>query len=89
MVSLPALEAPLVQAYPPKDEKHRVAVEGTDKDGQTRVVLFTTEEISLQQANGLLQQAGLRGVMRLDEVRAWKRSPRSARGRSTTRHFGR
>jgi len=32
-------------------------------------VLFTTEEISLRDANALLQSEGFRGVMRLDEVR--------------------
>ena len=32
------------------------------------IVLFTTLDISLKQANDILAEAGLRGVMRLDAV---------------------
>ena len=31
-------------------------------------MLFTTQDISLRQANAILAEAGFRGVMRLDEV---------------------
>jgi len=37
--------------------------------GGRRVVLFTTEDISLRDANAILQKEGFRGVMRLDEVK--------------------
>ncbi|OWK38369.1 AMP-binding protein [Fimbriiglobus ruber] len=69
MISLPALEAPFAKLYPPTDAGPRVAVEGVETDAGRRVVLFTTEEISLKDANAALQKEGLRGVMRLDEVR--------------------
>jgi long-chain-fatty-acid--[acyl-carrier-protein] ligase len=69
MISLPALEEPLTQAYPPDDKGPRVAVEGVENHDGRRIVLFTTENILLREANALLQQKGLRGIMRLDEVR--------------------
>jgi long-chain-fatty-acid--[acyl-carrier-protein] ligase len=69
MISLPALEEPFARRWPPDDAGPRVAVEGLETDHGRRVVLFTREPISLSEANGLLQQEGFRGVMRLDEVR--------------------
>ena len=36
--------------------------------GGRRVVLFSTEEVSLREANDLLLKEGFHGVMRLDEV---------------------
>ena len=53
-----------------------MAVEGVETEGGgRRVVLFTTEAISLAEANALLVQEGLHGVMRLDEVRRVERLP--------------
>ncbi|CAN5339515.1 hypothetical protein BH10PLA2_BH10PLA2_05090 [soil metagenome] len=69
MISLPALEEPLATKFPPLNEKHRVAVEGIETNQGRRIALFTTESITTQEANALLEQAGLRGVLRLDEVR--------------------
>lgn len=75
MISLPALEEPFTRKYPPVTDSAgkpavRVAVEGVELEGGgRRVVLFTTEEISLREANDLLQREGMHGVMRLDEVR--------------------
>jgi long-chain-fatty-acid--[acyl-carrier-protein] ligase len=70
MISLPALEEPLALLYPPTKDGPRVAVEGVEIDGGgRRIVLFTTEDISLSQANAVLLREGFHGVMRLDEVR--------------------
>jgi long-chain-fatty-acid--[acyl-carrier-protein] ligase len=69
MISLPALEEPFTHRFPPIDAGPRVAVEGVETDHGRRIVLFTTEQLSLSDANALLQQNGFRGVMRLDEVR--------------------
>ena len=70
MLSLPALEEPFGLAFPPTDAGPRVAVEGIEKDGGGRlVVLFTTEAITLGEANKRLQDNGFTGIMRLDEVR--------------------
>jgi long-chain-fatty-acid--[acyl-carrier-protein] ligase len=75
MISLPALEEPLVRRWEPTDKGPRVAVEGIETPTGRRIVLFTTEPISLEQANAILQEAGFRGVMRLDEVRRVKAIP--------------
>jgi long-chain-fatty-acid--[acyl-carrier-protein] ligase len=75
MISLPALEEPFAAKYPPGDAGPRVAVEGVETDAGRRVVLFTTEDISLKDANALLASEGFRGVMRLDEVRRVDRIP--------------
>jgi long-chain-fatty-acid--[acyl-carrier-protein] ligase len=70
MISLPALEEPFARLYPPTKDGPRVAVEGVEVEGGgRRVVLFTTEEVALRQANELLLKEGMQGVMRLDEVR--------------------
>jgi long-chain-fatty-acid--[acyl-carrier-protein] ligase len=68
MVSLPALEEPIAQAYPPTQDGPQAAVEGIETPSGRRIVLFTTQDISLRQANAILTEAGFRGVMRLDEV---------------------
>ena len=69
MISLPALEEPLAEKFPPTDAGPQVAVEGIETPDGRQVVLFATRDVSLTEANGILQAAGLRGVMRLDEVR--------------------
>jgi long-chain-fatty-acid--[acyl-carrier-protein] ligase len=69
MISLPALEEPLASAYPPGDTGPQVAVEGVELPDGRRIVLFTTTDLKLADANALLTKAGFRGIMRLDEVR--------------------
>jgi long-chain-fatty-acid--[acyl-carrier-protein] ligase len=68
MVSLPALEEPFNTRYPPSDNGPQVAVEGIETPSGRWIVLFSTADITLRQANALLAEAGFRGVMRLDEV---------------------
>lgn len=75
MISLPALEEPFAQQYPPTKDGPRVAVEGVEKDGGRRIVLFTTEALNVHDANAKLMAAGVRGVMRLDEVRKIDKIP--------------
>jgi long-chain-fatty-acid--[acyl-carrier-protein] ligase len=75
MISLPALEEPFAQRYPPTEEGPRVAVEGVESDRRGRIVLFTTEPISLAEANSLLLHEGFRGIMRVDEVRRVDKLP--------------
>jgi long-chain-fatty-acid--[acyl-carrier-protein] ligase len=75
MISLPALEEPFTQAYPPTEDGPRVAVEGIETPDGRRIALFTTEDMSLKDANGRLQAEGFRGVMRLDEVRKLDKIP--------------
>lgn len=69
MISLPALEEPFTRKFPPTDQGPRAAVEGIETPDGRRIALFTTEEITLREANTLLQAEGFRGVMRLDDVK--------------------
>ena len=82
MISLPALEEPFTRLYPPTEEGPRVAVEGFEEERGRRIVLFTTEPISLAQANSLLLDEGFRGVMRLDEVRRVEQIPMLGTGKT-------
>jgi long-chain-fatty-acid--[acyl-carrier-protein] ligase len=75
MISLPALEEPFLKRYPPTREGPRVAVEGIETEGGRRIILFSTEPLSLREANAILQEEGFRGVMRLDEVRRLESIP--------------
>jgi long-chain-fatty-acid--[acyl-carrier-protein] ligase len=75
MISLPALEEPIARRYPPTEDGPQVAVEGVETPEGRRVVLFTTAEVSLREANAALAEAGFRGVMRLDEVRRVEQIP--------------
>ena len=82
MVSLPALEEPLAQKYPPNEDGPQVAVEGIETPDGRRIVLFNTLEISLRDANQTLTEAGFRGVMRLDEVREIDKIPLLGTGKT-------
>lgn len=82
MISLPALEEPFTKQYPPTDEGPRVAVEGVETPDGRRIFLFTTEDISLRDANARLQAEGFRGVMRLDEVRKVDKIPTLGTGKT-------
>jgi long-chain-fatty-acid--[acyl-carrier-protein] ligase len=75
MISLPALEEPFAKKFPPSDTGPRVAVEGIETTNGRRIELFTTEPLTLHDANALLQQEGFRGVMRLDGVRQVEQIP--------------
>ena len=75
MISLPALEEPFQKRYPPDENGPRVAVEGIETPDGRHVVLFTTFDLPLRAAAEILLADGLRGVMRLDEVRRLDRIP--------------
>jgi acyl-CoA synthetase (AMP-forming)/AMP-acid ligase II/1-acyl-sn-glycerol-3-phosphate acyltransferase/acyl carrier protein len=75
MISLPALEEPFSRRYPPAESGPRVAVEGVETEVGCHIILFTTEALSLREANAILWEEGFRGVMRLDQVYRLERIP--------------
>jgi long-chain-fatty-acid--[acyl-carrier-protein] ligase len=87
MISLPALEEPFARQFPPAEEGPRIAVEGVEHAGGRRIVLFTTEPISLREANALLVKEGFHGVMRLDEVRRVEKIPVLGTGKTDYRQL--
>lgn len=68
MVSLPALEDSFIRRFPKPEEGPAAAVEGTDENGKRWIVLFSTQQIRLQEANKILMEDGFRGIYRLDQV---------------------
>jgi long-chain-fatty-acid--[acyl-carrier-protein] ligase len=82
MISLPALEEPLAAAWPPGEEGPQVAVEGIETPDGRKIVLFTTADLRLADANALLTKAGFRGIMRLDEVRRLDKLPLLGTGKT-------
>jgi long-chain-fatty-acid--[acyl-carrier-protein] ligase len=85
MISLPALEEPFAVRYPPGEDGPRVAVEGVETEDGREIVLFTTEPLTLKEANGRLIEAGFRGVMRLDAVRRLDKIPVLGTGKTDYR----
>ncbi|HMC66637.1 MAG TPA: AMP-binding protein [Gemmataceae bacterium] len=75
MISLPALEEPFARRYPATEQGPRVAVEGIEIEAGRHIVLFSTEPLTLRDANDWLYEEGFRGVMRLDEVRQLPQIP--------------
>jgi long-chain-fatty-acid--[acyl-carrier-protein] ligase len=75
MISLPALEEPLSDLYPPTENGPQMAIEGIETHEGRWIVLFSTLDIPLRQANAILAAAGFRGVMRLDEVVRMEKIP--------------
>jgi acyl-CoA synthetase (AMP-forming)/AMP-acid ligase II len=75
MISLPALEEVFTRLHPPTKDGPLVAVEGVETESGRHIMLFTTEPITLKEANALLQKEGFHGVMRLDEVRRLDKIP--------------
>ena len=68
MISLPALEEPFSDRFPAGENGPQVAVEGIETPDGRWIVLFATQDIPPRDANTILAEAGLRGVMRIDEV---------------------
>ncbi len=75
MISLPAIEEPFTKLFPPAEEGPRVAVEGVETPDGRHITLFTTFPYTLREASQVLLQAGITGVMRLDEVRQLPKIP--------------
>lgn len=82
MISLPALEEPFMQRFPPTDTGPGVAVEGVETSDGRHIVLFTTFDYSFREASQVLKDAGFFGVMRLDEVRRIEQIPQLGTGKT-------
>jgi long-chain-fatty-acid--[acyl-carrier-protein] ligase len=75
MISLPALEEPFTRRYAPDENGPKVAVEGIETPTGRHITLFTTFPLTLREAAQILLEDGLRGVMRLDDVRQIDKIP--------------
>lgn len=68
MISLPALEEVFSSAFPTDENGPMVAVEGIEKENRKHVYLFNRNPMEISEANRLLQEAGFRGIMRIDKI---------------------
>jgi long-chain-fatty-acid--[acyl-carrier-protein] ligase len=67
MISMPLIEKTLLQKYG-NSNNDTLAIEGDDKDNKVRIVLFTTLDLSVQEANLYLREQGLSGIHRVTDV---------------------
>ena len=68
MVSLPAIESVLVEKWPGTEEGPSVAVESLEVEGGRPVIcLFSIKDLTLDQANSVLSDAGFSGVARINK----------------------
>lgn len=80
MISLPFIERILSEHYG-RDGENPVAVEGTDKDGVIKVVMFTQDEIKKQEANDVLRSNGVAPIAFLTNVEHIEEMPMLGSGK--------
>lgn len=68
MISLPFIERVLSEFFG-ADGENPIAVEGTDKGGSVRIVLFSVFPVSKQEANDVLRENGVAPIAFISEVR--------------------
>ncbi len=76
MVSLPAIEEELSAKWPPGDEGPNFAVVPIEKEGlRPELVLFTPIDITRENANDVLANAGLSNIYRISKVQKLESLP--------------
>ncbi len=69
MLSLPAMEVALSDKWPPGDEGPVVAVEAVEREGERAIMcMFTSQSISIEEANAVLREAGFSNIARIKRV---------------------
>ena len=85
MISLPALEEVFSNIYPPDENGPMVAIEGLEKENRKYIYLFNRIDLDISEANRMLQEAGFRGIMRIDKVVKAKEIPVLGTGKTNYR----
>jgi acyl carrier protein len=67
MISMPMIEKILLEFYG-NDEKVVLAVEGTDKNNEALIALFSTISLELQEVNKQLRNHGLSGLNKIHKI---------------------
>jgi long-chain-fatty-acid--[acyl-carrier-protein] ligase len=67
MISMPMIEKILLEIYG-NDEKQVLAVEGSDKDGEAVIAVFTTIDLNLATLNKNLKDYGLTGLSKIHKL---------------------
>jgi long-chain-fatty-acid--[acyl-carrier-protein] ligase len=87
MISLPALEEVFSALFPPDENGPMVAIEGIEKNNRKYVYLFNRNDMEVSEANRLLQEAGFRGIMRIDKVVKTNEIPVLGTGKTNYRNL--
>lgn len=77
MISLPAIEDALKIKLPADEEgKPKIAIDAREEAGKRpEIILFTTENISVEEANGILRQSGIGNLSRIGKVEILEEIP--------------
>jgi len=86
MVSLPAVEEALLARFGrPEDETVPLALEALEQEGRVELVLFTTREISREDANAAIREAGFSPIHNVRLVRSLEQIPLLGTGKTDYR----
>ena len=74
MISMPFIEKIINDKYG-KEGENSIAVEGSDQDGEAKVVLFSTSQIKMSEVNTYLREHGVSSIAKIREVRVIDQIP--------------
>lgn len=84
MISMPYIERTLLGKYG-EEGRQVLAVEGTDKGGEPKVVLFTLKELDMSEVNKFLRDSGVASIARIREIRMIDEIPMLGTGKTNYR----
>ena len=84
MISMPFIENILKEKYSSLSE-NTLAVEGSDKGKEPRVVLFSTKELNLSEVNKFLRDKGVAAIAKIREIVILKEIPLLGSGKTDYR----
>lgn len=67
MISLPFIEWVLLEKYW-SEEELKIAIEALEKDGEAKIVLFSIEQIQIEEVNDYLRKRGVSNLVKISEV---------------------
>ena len=67
MISLPFVEGVLLEKYG-DDTELKIAVEGVEKDGETKIILFSIEHIEVEEVNDYMRKSWVSNLVKISEV---------------------
>ncbi|MDD5770209.1 MAG: AMP-binding protein [Candidatus Gracilibacteria bacterium] len=70
MISLPFIEGILNKKY-----SNNIAIEALEKDGNVKIVLFTTENIILEEVSKYLRESGVSNLVKISEIKILESLP--------------
>jgi long-chain-fatty-acid--[acyl-carrier-protein] ligase len=84
MISMPFIEN-ILKSECGNNEEINLAVEGSDKGGEPKVVLFSTKEMDLSEINRCLREKGVASIARIREIKVVNEIPLLGSGKTNYR----